>query len=313
MLQPLVWENDKIIFLDQRKLPHNEELFIAKTVEETAFAIKNMVVRGAPAIGIAAVFGWVLGKNQKIEDKKIYNILKNTRPTAKDLFTALDYMINNKGNAYEKAMNYLKNLIKSEEKLVQNISEIIPNNSKILTHCHSGALAVYNWGSAFGGIAYSKVIEKKNIFLWIKETRPRFQGSITAWEAEKREIPHKIIIDSAAAYLMSKGEVDLIIVGADRISENGDIANKIGTLDIAILAKYFNIPFYIAAPFTTVDLSISNGKDIIIEKRDINEIKNYKDKLIYSENEFNFFNPAFDVVPNSLITDIITENGFYNK
>lgn len=308
-LTPLIWSENQLIFTDQRLLPHIEDVFIADKVEKVAQAISDMVVRGAPAIGIAAAFGWALGKKQKYSDQIIYDLLIKTRPTARDLSYALEYMLRHNANPLKSAFNYLQTITELELELVKQVSSVIHSHDRILTHCHSGSLAMYNWGTALGGINYAWQKQNKEIFLWIKETRPRVQGRITAWEARKRGIPHCIIVDSTAAYLISCRKVDKIIVGADRIAKNFDVANKIGTLSLAITARHFNIPFYVAAPKTTFDEQADSGASFIIEERDNDEIKAFNNNLIYEKQENYFFNPAFDIVPHCLITAIITEQG----
>lgn len=309
MITSMEYLNGNLKIIDQRYIPYKIEYFNINNLDNAAQAIKKMIVRGAPAIGIVAAFGWYFGVKEKKSPEKITEILINTRPTAKDLLSAIEFMQTRNNDPLERANKYLKMIEEKEECIVRNISSIIKNNSKLLTHCHTGSLAVLKWGTAFGGIAYAHCIENKKLFLWIKETRPRFQGRITAWEARERKIPHKIIVDSAAAYVMSMGLVDQVIVGADRIAVNGDTANKIGTLDLAVLTNYYNIPFYVAAPKTTFDINSKSGKDFIIEERNAEEIKFIKGELIFKDN--NFFNPAFDIVPYNLITGIITEDGLW--
>lgn len=309
MITSIEYINGNLRIIDQRLIPYKIEYFNISSLENAAEAIKKMIVRGAPAIGIVAAFGFFLGVKEKKSPEKISKILINTRPTAKDLYSAVEFMKAGNSDPLDRAKKYLKMIEEKEECIVKNIASIIKKNSKLLTHCHTGSLAVFKWGTAFGGIAYAHCVKNKNLFLWIKETRPRFQGRITAWEARERKIPHKIIVDSAAAYVMNMGLVDQVIVGADRIALNGDTANKIGTLDLAILANYYNIPLYVAAPKTTFDINSKSGKNFIIEERNAEEIKFIKDELIFKDN--NFFNPAFDIVPYNLITGIITEDGLW--
>ncbi len=270
-----------------------------------------MAVRGAPAIGITAAFAFALGYLQGMKEKEIVDILTNTRPTAKDLFTALDFMRENTKDPLERANEYLQESVKREEKLVRNAAELVGNKSSVMTHCNTGFLAYYNWGTAFGGIAWAREVQKKDVFLWIKEARPRLQGSLTAWEAEKRGIPYKLIVDSAAAYIMKKEIIDAVFIGADRISEKFDAANKIGSLELAICASYFNIPFYVVAPETTFDRKITDASGFIIEERDAGEIMFMRETKIHSGDKENFYNPAFDVVPSELITAVVTENGVF--
>ncbi|MBN2362581.1 S-methyl-5-thioribose-1-phosphate isomerase [candidate division WOR-3 bacterium] len=307
--RPLFWQNNCLLILDQRKLPFNEDYLRVNTVEEAAAAISEMAVRGAPAIGITAVFAWALGIFQKYPREKIEYILSRTRPTARDLFTALGFMKNWQGDALEGAEKYLKIAVENEEKLVINASSLIPEKSFLITHCNTGFLAYYRWGTAFGAAAWAHEIEGKEVFLWVKETRPRLQGTLTAWEASKRNIPHRVIVDSAAAHVMKTETIDAVIIGADRISKNLDVANKIGSLDLAICAKHFGVPFYVVAPETTFDNNIFSASDFVIEERSSNEIKSCGGSGIFAVNESGFFNPAFDAVPSELITAVATENG----
>ncbi|MBN1619543.1 S-methyl-5-thioribose-1-phosphate isomerase [candidate division WOR-3 bacterium] len=310
-LKPVFWENSVLYILDQRLLPFKEKFLAVKSIQDAAFAITDMAVRGAPAIGITAAFAFALGCLQDMEESQIVDILGNTRPTAKDLFTALDFMKENKKDPVARALEYLQESVIKEEKLVKNAAELIPNKCSVMTHCNTGFLAYYNWGTAFGGIAWARKVQKKDVFLWIKEARPRLQGSLTAWEAEKRAVPYKLIVDSAAAYVMKKEKIDAVLIGADRISEKLDAANKIGSLELAICAKYFNIPFYVVAPETTFDRKSADASKFTIEERDAGEIMSMRGVKIHAGNKENFYNPAFDVVPAELITAVITENGVY--
>jgi len=301
----LWFENNEIHFIDQRKLPYKIEMFTAKTVDECAFAIKDMVVRGAPAIGAAAVYGMVLGK-KKLD--KTAEILRKTRPTAYDLFYAIDYMIdkiNNGKDAQEAADEYVEDIIDRCRRIGENGEPLIKDGMKILTHCNAGALATVDYGTALAPfyIAHRK---GKKFFVFADETRPRCQGLLTDWELEQEGIPHAVIADNAAGHFIKNGEIDMVITGADRIVRNGDFANKIGTYEKAVLAKENGIPFYVAAPISTFDKSIKNGNEIVIEERGREElaiVNNCKIMPDYTKVK----NPAFDVTPSKYVKGYITE------
>jgi len=282
--------------IDQRKLPFQLKIFDADSVEKVAYAIKKMVVRGAPAIGCAAAYGMVLGKDKE----KAARILKRTRPTAHDLFYAIDYMMEH-GCTLEAANNYVESIIQKCKKIGEIGARLIKEGDKILTHCNAGALATVDWGTALAPLRMAK---DKNIFVWVDETRPRLQGLLTAWELEQEGIEHALIVDNAAGYYMREGQIDMVIVGADRIALNYDVANKIGTYEKAVLAKENDIPFYVAAPMSTFDKSIKNGGQIKIEERESIEVTKIFDYLPKKVK-----NPAFDVTPAEYITGIITEKG----
>lgn len=307
----LWFENGAIQFIDQRKLPYKLEMFTAKTVEDCAFAIKDMVVRGAPAIGAAAVYGMVLGKDNV---DRTAEILRKTRPTAYDLFYATDFMvkkIKNGEDALNIANNYVEDVIDRCRRIGENGEKLIKDGMKILTHCNAGALATVDYGTALAPfyIAHRK---GKKFFVYADETRPRCQGLLTDWELEQEGISHAVIADNAAGHFMKNGEIDMVITGADRIVKNGDFANKIGTYEKAVLAKENGIPFYVAAPISTFDKTIKNGDDIIIEERDRKElaiINNCKIMPDYTKVK----NPAFDVTPSKYVSGYITEEDILKK
>jgi translation initiation factor eIF-2B subunit alpha/methylthioribose-1-phosphate isomerase len=307
----LWYENGEIKFIDQRKLPFKLEIFTAKSVDDVAFAIKDMVVRGAPAIGAAAVYGMVLGKN---ELEKTAGILRKTRPTAYDLFYAIEYMINkikSGKNALESANNYVEDIIDRCRRIGENGEKLIKDDMKILTHCNAGALATVDYGTALAPfyIAHRK---GKKFFVYADETRPRCQGLLTDWELEQEGIAHAVIVDNAAGHFMKNGEVDMVITGADRIVRNGDFANKIGTYEKAVLAKENDIPFYVAAPISTFDKTIKSGDEIIIEERgreELSVINGCKIMPDYTKVK----NPAFDVTPAKYVTGYITEKKILKK
>lgn len=294
-----VWWDNGIKLIDQRRLPHDLEIFEAKNIERVCYAIKEMVVRGAPAIGATAAYGMILGK----DFKKNGEMLKKTRPTAKDLFYAVDYMlkeIEEGKNVLHSAERYVNGIIAKCKKIGEIGKDLIHDGYRILTHCNAGALATVDWGTALAPIRMAK---DKNIFVYVDETRPRMQGSLTSWELEQEGIDHAVIVDNAAGYFMQKGKVDVVIVGADRIALNGDVANKIGTYEKAVVAKENGIPFYVAAPTTTFDMDIENGSRIEIEERSDKEVIFFGGKKLFSQAR----NPAFDITPARYITGIITE------
>jgi len=307
----LWFENESIHFIDQRKLPYKLEYFTAKTVQECAFAIKDMIVRGAPAIGAAAAYGMVLGVNDL---ERTVEKLRKTRPTAHDLFYAIDYMLNKIKNCEDplNAANcYVEDLVDRCRRIGENGEKLIKDGMKILTHCNAGALATVDYGTALAPfyIAHRK---GKKFFVYADETRPRCQGLLTDWELEQEGIPHAVIADNAAGYFMKNGEIDMVITGADRIAKNGDFVNKIGTYEKAVLAKENDIPFYVAAPISTFDKTIKSGEEIIIEERGRDElavINNCKIMPDYTKVK----NPAFDVTPAKYVAGYITEEKILKK
>ena len=331
------WQDDSVIMLDQRKLP-NEEIYVTcNTWQDVAEAIKNMTIRGAPAIGVAAAMGVALGvQNQKSKAKSkkeslgdfkhyVYQICHElflTRPTAVNLQWALDRMKKILTNHQDKPIDELRELLVREAVAIKN--EDVETNQKmgavgqallsdgdtVLTHCNAGALATAGWGTAVG-VVYSAIQVGKKIKLIADETRPVLQGArLTAWEAQKCGLDVTVICDNMAASLMAKGLISKVIVGADRIASNGDVANKIGTYSVAIAAKYHNIPFYVAAPFSTIDPLTPTGKEIPIEERHPDEVTTINGKRMVPEG-VSVKNPAFDVTPAELITGIITERGIF--
>ncbi len=331
-IRPIELKDYKLYVLNQLKLPHEEEWLELSSYEDVAKAIKDMVVRGAPLIGIVGAYGFAIGikqlidKNRPLEEaKNILETLKNTRPTAVNLFWALDRM----WKKFEKWKDK-----KSKEELVESLFKeakkidiedyhanraiggygqvLIPEKANILTHCNTGALATSGWGTALGVIR-SAFEEGKDITVYVDETRPYLQGSrLTAWELVQEGIPHYLITDNSAGFLISKGVVDVIIVGADRITANGDVANKIGTYTLSVLAKAHNIPFYVAAPTSTFDLTTESGKDIPIEQRKEEEVKTCGSCPI-APKETKALNYSFDITPAENITGIITEKGIISE
>ncbi|MBC7080982.1 MAG: S-methyl-5-thioribose-1-phosphate isomerase [Thermoplasmatales archaeon] len=299
-MRSLWFEKNCLKIIDQRRLPSQFEIFEAKNERDVAYAIKEMVVRGAPAIGCATAYGIAMAEDAE----KASELLRSARPTAHDLFYAIEYMVEGirKGeNAIKLAEEYTEKIVEKCRKIGEHGKKLIKRKAKILTHCNAGALATVDYGTALSPIRMAK---DKEIFVWVDETRPRLQGLLTSWELENEGIEHAVIVDSSAGYLMKKGEVDVVIVGADRIARNYDVVNKIGTYEKAIVAYENDIPFYVAAPESTFDKKAKRGEEIKIEVRSIEEVTS-----IYSYKPKNVINPAFDVTPSKYITGIITENG----
>lgn len=311
MLETIIYEKGKLFLIDQRKLPFEKEYFCCSKFEDVLFAIKEMVVRGAPAIGVTAAFGFLIGTKEGIGLESVYKKLLDTRPTAVNLRWALDKMKNdleNGKNIEKTAFEIFEGDILTNKKIGEFGSEIIKSGYNILTHCNAGALATAGYGTALGIIRYAQKQNKK-IHVYVDETRPFLQGArLTAFELGEEGIDSTLICDNMAGYLMSKGEIDVVVVGADRIARNGDVANKIGTYSLSVLANFHKIPFYVAAPFSTVDMNCESGKEITIEYRSEKEVREFFGKKIAAENQ-RCLNPAFDVTPNYLITGIITEKG----
>ncbi|UCD92400.1 MAG: S-methyl-5-thioribose-1-phosphate isomerase [Methanobacteriota archaeon] len=307
-----VWmEGETVKLIDQRILPDEFKIFSAGSVEEVAFAIEDMVVRGAPAIGATAAYGMALAKMLGREMDVAASILKDTRPTAHDLFHAVNHMekaIQEGLDPASAARRYADDITARCKKIGMNGNNLIKDGDRILTHCNAGALATVDFGTALAPIRAAHR-SGKGIFVWADETRPRCQGaSLTSWELLQEGIPHAIIADNAAGYYMRKGEVNLAIVGADRVAGNGDVANKIGTYEKAVVAKENGIPFYVAAPASTFDFSLSNGDQIPIEERSPEEVLVIRGKNIAPEGA-EARNPAFDVTPAKYIAGYITEKG----
>ncbi|MEJ5350158.1 MAG: S-methyl-5-thioribose-1-phosphate isomerase [Melioribacteraceae bacterium] len=319
------FKDDKLIILNQTKLPLQEEYIVTDDFERIALAIERLEVRGAPAIGIAAAYGLALSiKNVKNNSEKIfidaYNRLSSTRPTAVNLFYGLNEIkkiyesYKHDSDIYHKLIQRAVQIHQEDIKMCDAIAEnglkIFKKKSRVLTHCNAGALATGGNGTAVNVIRLAfehHLIE----FVHVDETRPLLQGSrLTAWELKKMGIPFSINTDSTAAVLMKEKKVDLVIVGADRIAVNGDAANKIGTYNLAVLCKYHNIPLYIAAPSSTIDKNCVDGSQIKIEMRDKKELIYFNNYQITSE-EFEVYSPAFDVTPNELISGIITEKSLH--
>jgi len=328
MLKTIEWKNNQLVMVDQRKLPHQLELIVCRDYQDVVNAIKVMAVRGAPAIGTAAAFGMALAalniNAENISDyikelEKVKNELASTRPTAVNLFWALEKVwevVKNIGgskielqrNILAKAEQIAEQDIKTNLLIGENGVKLFDNGDVILTHCNAGSLATVYYGTALGVIR-SVFKRKENIRVVANETRPVLQGArITAWELKYDRIPVTLICDSTAGFLMAQGKISKVIVGADRIAANGDVANKIGTYSLSVLAKEHKIPFYVAAPCSTIDFSIKSKKDIPIEERNPSEVTTIMGKSIAPAG-IDVYNPAFDLTPNSNITALITEEG----
>jgi methylthioribose-1-phosphate isomerase len=329
MIQTLAWTDSGVRFIDQTKLPVEETYVTCKTYEQVADAIRNMVVRGAPAIGVAAAMGIALGvKNSKAETSaelkpefdRMCEVLAKTRPTARNLFWAIQRMrdkfeylrmrpiVEIKHDLVEEAKRMHAEDIATNQAMGRHGARLMPAQGGVLTHCNAGALATCGYGTALGVIR-SAVEQGKKIHVYADETRPFLQGSrLTAWELMKDGIPTTVISDNMAGAMMKQGKIGAIVVGADRIAANGDVANKIGTYTVAVLAKENSIPFYVAAPFSTIDLDTSDGNKIPIEQRDTREVTHIGDKAIAPDG-VGVENPAFDVTPAKYVTAIVTERG----
>ena len=329
MINPVRWADDRLVLLDQTRLPAEEVERACSSWTEVADAIRRLVVRGAPAIGVAAAFGVVLAARESVsrEPSALRSDLEDaikglasTRPTAVNLFWALDRMrrvIDARrdlpGGALIERLLAEAQAIRAEDLAANRAMgahglALVPEGARVLTHCNAGALATAGYGTAVGVIR-SAHEHGRLALVWVDETRPVMQGSrLTAWELAREGIPHRLISDVAAGFVMQRGEVDLVITGADRIAANGDTANKIGTYSVAVLARHHRIPFYVAAPWSTIDPSIRDGASIVIEERDAAEVRGVPGRQT-APADSPVFNPAFDVTPAELISAIITERG----
>jgi methylthioribose-1-phosphate isomerase len=306
-----VWfDSGAVKMIDQRELPHKVKIVSFSDYLEVAEAIRNMTTRGAPSIGAAAAYGMCLASLSGVDLDLASRVMKEARPTAYDLFFAVDHMYSllRKGSEPVAAADGYADMIVNKCLMIgEHGSSLIGNGMKVMTHCNAGALATVDVGTALAPIRKAWA-DGKRFFVYASETRPRLQGmQLTAWELNQEGIEHAIIPDGASAYYMEKG-VDLVITGADRITLRGDFANKIGTLDKAIAAKHYGIPFYVAAPISTFDLKMEKGKDIIIEERSEKEVTEIYGKIIAPKGS-RALNPAFDVTPAELVTGFITEKG----
>jgi methylthioribose-1-phosphate isomerase len=327
------WKGDHIRLLDQRKLPQEIRYLECRDASAIARAIRNMAIRGAPAIGVAAAMGIALaGQKIRTHDPEIFSRkiekvcdqMGQTRPTAVNLFWAIERMksILTKVNTYgveqtkvrlvEEALLIHNEDVEADKIIGEYGKKLIKNGDRILTHCNAGALATAGYGTALG-VLYAAWAERKRFQVYADETRPMLQGArLTAWELIQAKIPVTVLTDSMSGWLMKQGKIDLVIVGADRIAKNGDAANKIGTYSLAILANYHHIPFYVAAPTSTIDIRLASGDEITIEERSEEEVTHIGGRRIAPKG-IKVFNPVFDITPHSLIKGIITEKGILRK
>ena len=331
-----LWREGNIVkMINQRKLPHNFEIYSTNNYVETAEAIKNMTLRGAGAIGVAGAYGMAQAALESSESsveefevkiRDAAELLIKTRPTAVNLANAVSRCLSfaGKGTVAERVKRIVNEAdviaeedIESSRRIGDYGSRLIRDGDRLLTHCNAGALAFIDYGTALSPIRFAHE-QGKEIFVFVDETRPRCQGSkLTSWELKQEGIKHTVIVDNAAGYFMRKGEIDMVIVGADRIAVNGDVANKIGTYEKAVLAKENGIPFYVAAPRMTFDLECSTGDEIVIEERDVEEVlsiwgedENQAISKVYiTPRDTPALNPAFDVTPAKYITGFITDVG----
>jgi methylthioribose-1-phosphate isomerase len=331
MLPTIAWQDDLVVMVDQRKLPGQEVFVTCKTAKEVARAITTMVIRGAPAIGVAAAMGIALGARTSratgtrqftVEFNQICDLMAGTRPTAVNLFWAIDRMRRSfqEGALAGESVADLQHRLRREADAIHDEdvaacmamgkfgAELVPAEARILTHCNAGALATAGYGTALGVIrAAAESGKVQRVFA--DETRPFLQGArLTAWELVRDGIPTTVITESMAGPLMRQGGLDFIVVGADRIAANGDVANKIGTYTVAMMAKAHGVPFYVAAPLSTIDLKTPDGSRIPIEERQAKEITHMGSTQLAPAGA-EVWNPAFDVTPNELVHGIITEVG----
>jgi methylthioribose-1-phosphate isomerase len=325
-VKTIQWKNDRVVMLDQRLLPHKELYRVCRDYQEVAQAIREMVIRGAPAIGVAAAMGVALGaakaqvKTFDRDFERIFLTLSKTRPTAVNLFWALERMRKIYTVNRSRGVDVVKRLLKDEAQAIykEDIAankqlgkfgaQMLRNARHLMTHCNAGALATAGYGTALGVIRALKEAGGE-LDVFVNETRPFLQGArLTAWELKKEKIPVTLITDSMAGYVMQTGRVDAVVVGCDRVAANGDVANKIGTYTIAVLAKRHGIPFYVAGPTSSIDLNCPSGKEIPIEQRDAKEVSHIFGKALAPKG-IKVFNPAFDVTSHDLISAIITEKG----
>ena len=330
-IEPVRWTNDRLRLLDQTVLPLQELERDYTHWEDVADAIRSLVVRGAPAIGVTAAYGVVLAARQSAAgtfDALLADLetaikgLAATRPTAVNLFWALDRMRRLAVTLAGERLDAVRARLLTEAEAIRTEdvaanramgahgATLVPPRARILTHCNAGALATAGYGTALGVIRAAHEQGKVEL-VWVDETRPVMQGArLTAWEMVQESIPHKLIADVAAGSLMARGDVDMVVTGADRIAANGDTANKIGTYAVAVLARHHGVPFYIAAPFSTIDPGLASGREIPIEERDAAEVRRTGAQQTAPDGT-PVYNPAFDVTPAALITAIITERGVF--
>ena len=328
-IQSIEWRDDHVRIIDQTYLPGREVYSDIRDVGRMWEAIKKLRVRGAPAIGIAAGYGFYLGIKELpensfqsffVEVERVAEYLETARPTAVNLHWALDRLKTTIKAHKDKDIADIKDIVlktaktihAEDKRICKTIGEkgieLVEEDTQILTHCNTGSLATGQYGTALSVIFHAHEADK-NIQVWVDETRPLLQGSrLTAWELKNAEIPMKLITDSTAGSLIRRGEVDMVLVGADRITANGDVANKIGTYPLAVVAHENDIPFYVAAPLSTIDMELEEGDEIPIEEREGDEITQFNDSKV-APKKTETYNPAFDITPNQYITGFITEEG----
>ncbi len=333
MLPTIEWQDDAVVMVDQRKLPGSEVYVRARTALEVARAIKSMAIRGAPAIGVAAAYGIALGMKKSqatgttkfaAEFQRACELMRATRPTAVNLFWAIERMKTRFAAAAQagESVEEIKSRLIAEARQVHDEdvascraigahgASLVPDGARILTHCNAGALATAGYGTALGVIR-AAAEQGKHVKVYADETRPFLQGArLTAWELTRDHIETTVITDNMAGWLMQQGEIDLVVVGADRIAANGDVANKVGTYSVAVLAHEHGLPFYVAAPASTVDLATPDGRGIPIEERDAREVTHVGATRVTAEGA-SVRNPAFDVTPNRYVSAIVTERGVF--
>src|SRR5579872_4393119 len=326
MVETIQWTSAGVVMIDQTRLPLEERYVTCRTYEEVATAIQDMIIRGAPAIGVAAAMGVALGAlhapNGDLDRRMdiVCDTLAKTRPTAVNLFWAIDRMKRLYGSLRGKSAAEIREALVREALLVReediaicraigrNGADLVPDGKTVLTHCNAGALATAGYGTALGVIRSAASAGKK-IDVFADETRPFLQGArLTAWELQQDGIRATLITDNMAGHFLHSGRVGCVVVGADRIAANGDVANKIGTYGVAVLAKENGVPFYVAAPISTFDLTLKSGAEIPIEERDASEVTHVQGVHLAPEG-VHVANPAFDVTPNRYVTAIITERG----
>jgi len=332
MVESVRLTEDAVVILDQRLLPGEEKYLRLTSAAEMVEAIRTLAVRGAPAIGVAAAFALAqearrlsrLAPDEFLGRlRQAASALRSARPTAVNLAWAVDRVMGRiEGSAAraslspgemadlmrEEALAIYRENREMDMRICRHALEVIPDGARILTHCNAGPLATAGYGTALGAVIHAHQ-QGRRVSVWVDETRPLLQGArLTAWELEKAGVPYRVITDNMAGYLMSRGEVDLVLVGADRIAANGDVANKIGTYGLAVLARYHGVPFYVAAPRSTLDLTLRSGAEIVIEEREEQEVLTVLGQRVTPAGA-RARNPAFDVTPASLVSAIITDEG----
>jgi methylthioribose-1-phosphate isomerase len=321
MVETIQWTDDGVVMIDQTRLPREEAYVTCRTYTEVADAIRSMVIRGAPAIGVAAAMGVALGvlrSNDRIED--ICDTLARTRPTAVNLFWAIDRMKKLYESLRGRPIDEIRARLVSEAQQIrlediainraigQHGAALVPDGKTILTHCNAGALATAGYGTALG-VVRAAVASGKKVDVFADETRPFLQGArLTVWELQQDGIAATLITDNMAGHFLKSGRIGCVVVGADRIAANGDVANKVGTYSVAVLAKENGVPFFVAAPISTLDLTLASGDEIPIEQRAASEVTHVFGVQV-APDETRVENPAFDVTPNRYVTAIITERG----